>query len=185
MEIFNSKLRGAFLIKPSIYKDDRGYFFESYNREKFKILTGQDPIFIQDNESKSKKGSLRGLHFQKPPFSQAKLVRVILGKVQDVIVDLRSSSSTYGQYQSFILSDENKHQLYIPRGFAHAFLTLSEYAIFNYKIDNVYQPESDSGIIWNDPELGIKWEVEDDNLILSKKDSSLQSFKDYSDNPDF
>jgi len=185
MEIIHSKLQGAFLIKPQIFEDDRGYFYESYNKEKFKELTGQDPLFIQDNESKSRKGSLRGLHFQKPPFEQAKLVRVIKGVVQDVIVDLRKDSDSFGQWESFKLSEENKHQLFVPRGFAHAFLTLSEYAIFSYKVDNKYSPESDSGIIWNDSELSIDWDMKSDNLLLSQKDASLQSFADYCKNPDF
>lgn len=185
MEIVRSKLEGAFLLKPKVFKDSRGYFIEAFNKEKFQNATGINTEFIQDNESGSQKGSLRGLHFQKPPYSQAKLVRVVVGKVQDVLVDLRSDSPTYGQYQSYILSDENKHQLFIPRGFAHAFLTLSDYAIFSYKIDNVYHPASDSGIIWNDPELNINWELDNDNLILSEKDSSLQSFATYSNKPDF
>ena len=185
MEIEKSKLVGAFLIKPKVFKDERGFFFEAYNENKFRESTGIKPAFIQDNESGSYKGSLRGLHFQKPPYTQAKLVRVIQGKVQDVIVDIRYESPTYGQWESYILSGENKHQLFIPRGFAHAFLTLSDYAIFNYKIDNIYHPQSDSGIIWNDPELRIQWEMDTNNLLLSEKDASLQSFKDYSYNPDF
>jgi len=185
MEVLNSKLKGAFLIQPRILQDVRGYFCETYNRIKFKELTGLDPMFIQDNESKSKKGSLRGLHFQKPPFTQAKLVRVIKGKVQDVIVDLRKDSPSFGKWESFDLSEENKKQLFVPKGFAHAFLTLSEFAIFSYKVDNNYNQESDSGIIWNDKELAINWEMHFDDLVLSQKDASLQSFADYCKNPDF
>lgn len=185
MEIIKSKLDGAFLIKPKVFEDDRGFFIEAYNRDKIKSATGVNPDFFQDNESGSKKGSLRGLHFQKPPYTQAKLVRVIQGEVQDVIIDIRSKSPTFGHWESYILSEENKHQLFIPRGFAHAFLTLSNYAIFNYKIDNIYHPPSDSGIIWNDLSLAIDWELQDENLILSEKDASLQSFKEYSNNPDF
>jgi len=185
MEIIHSKLQGSFIIKPRIFQDDRGYFYESYNQKKFRELTGLNPDFIQDNESKSRKGSLRGLHFQKPPFTQAKLVRVIKGAVQDVIVDLRNDSDSFGQWESFHLSEENKHQLFVPRGFAHAFLTLTEFAIFSYKVDNTYSPESESGIIWNDLELSIDWEMKPDNLLLSQKDASLQSFADYCKNPDF
>lgn len=185
MELVESKLKGAFLIKPKVFQDDRGFFIEAFNKTKFTDATGLNPDFFQDNESGSKKGSLRGIHFQKPPYTQSKLVRVILGEVQDIIVDLRSSSPTFGMWESYIINDNNKYQLFIPRGFGHAFLTLSEYAIFNYKIDNNYNPASDSGIIWNDPDLDIKWEMESENLILSEKDASLQSFKDYCKNPDF
>ncbi len=185
MEIEKSKLEGAFLIKPRVFKDTRGFFIEAYNAQKFKEATGIEVDFIQDNESGSFKGSLRGLHFQKPPYTQAKLVRVIKGVVQDVIVDIRSSSPTFGQWESYILSEDNKHQLFIPRGFAHAFLTLSEFGIFNYKIDNMYHPPSDSGIKWDDPELAIKWEMHTANLLLSQKDASLQSFREYAKKPDF
>jgi len=185
MEVINSRLKGALLIKPKVFEDERGFFIEAYNKNKFKDITSVNPDFFQDNESGSKRGSLRGLHFQKPPYTQAKLVRVIVGEVQDVIVDMRSSSPTFGKWESYILNDKNKHQLFIPRGFAHAFLTLSEYAIFNYKIDNAYHPESDSGISWNDPDINIKWQMKTSDLILSEKDASLQSFKDYCKSPDF
>jgi len=173
------------MIKPKVFEDQRGFFIEAYNKNKFIDITGVNLDFFQDNESGSKRGSLRGLHFQKPPYTQAKLVRVIVGEVQDVIVDMRSSSPTFGKWESYILNDKNKHQLFIPRGFAHAFLTLSEYAIFNYKIDNSYHPDSDSGIAWNDPDININWEMKTSDLILSEKDASLQSFEEYCKNPDF
>jgi dTDP-4-dehydrorhamnose 3,5-epimerase len=185
MDIEISRLRDAFLIKPRIFNDKRGYFLEAYNEERFMEYSGLKINFIQDNESGSKKGSLRGLHFQKPPFAQSKLVRVIKGKVQDIIVDIRYGSPTFGQWESYILSEENKHQLFIPKGFAHAFLTLSDTAIFSYKVDNKYNPASDAGIIWNDPELAIDWQLETNSLMLSEKDASLQSFNEYRKKPDF
>lgn len=185
MEKRDTLLEDAFLLIPRIFRDDRGYFIESFNRDSFRSLVGKEILFVQDNESLSVKGTLRGFHYQKPPYAQAKLVRVVQGAVQDVIVDLRAHSPSYGKAQSFILSGDNKHQLFIPRGFAHAFLTLSDTAIFSYKVDNSYHPESDSGIIWNDPQLAIAWELDEDNLLLSKKDASLKSFEDYKKYPDF
>jgi len=185
MEVTESKLSGAFLIKPKVFEDQRGFFIEAFNKNKFKDNTGIDPNFFQDNESGSKRGSLRGIHFQKPPYTQSKLVRVIVGEVQDIIVDLRIESPTFGKWESYLLNEHNKHQLFIPRGFGHAFLTLSDFAVFNYKIDNSYHPQSDSGIAWNDPDLNIKWEMNTRDLILSEKDASLQTLKDYCKNPQF
>ena len=173
------------LLKPSVFEDHRGYFIESYNSEKFKTATAKDIQFVQDNESSSKYGTLRGIHFQKPPHAQSKLVRVIKGKVLDLAVDLREGSDTFGQWKSFILSEENKHQLLVPKGFGHAFLVLSDYAIFSYKVDEFYHPESDSGIAFDDESLDIDWQINKDDIILSDKDGKLQSFVEYAQNPDF
>ena len=159
-----------------MYSDNRGFFFESYNK---KILDNFLKInFIQDNESKSIKGVIRGLHFQSPPFDQTKLVRCVNGKILDIAVDLRKNSKTYGKYFSIELSSENNKQLLIPKGFAHGFQVLSEEAIINYKVDEYYNPNSDSGLIWNDKDLSIEWH-NDIKPILSKKDLKLTSFKDF------
>ena len=164
------------IIEPKVFGDQRGYFFESFNQKELEKHIGQIS-FVQDNESKSTFGALRGLHFQKPPFAQAKLVRCIQGKVLDVVVDVRKDSPSYGKYIAVELSEENKKQLFIPRGFAHGFVTLSKEAIFAYKVDNWYAPEYDSGIIWNDPTLNIDWEIDSKNIILSSKDAALSTFK--------
>jgi len=164
------------VIEPKVFGDQRGYFFESFNQKEFEKHIGQIS-FVQDNESKSTFGALRGLHFQKPPFAQAKLVRCIQGKVLDVVVDVRKDSPSYGKYIAVELSEENKKQLFIPRGFAHGFVTLSKEAIFEYKVDNWYAPEYDSGIIWNDPTLNIDWEINSEEVILSPKDQELSTFK--------
>lgn len=172
-----TELAEVVLIEPKVFGDQRGYFFESFNQKEFEEHIG--PInFVQDNESKSTFGALRGLHFQKPPFAQAKLVRCIQGKVLDVVVDVRKNSLTYGKYITVELSEENKKQLFIPRGFAHGFVTLSEEAVFAYKVDNWYAPEYDSGIIWNDPTLNIDWKINKEKVILSSKDQQLSKFKD-------
>jgi len=165
------------LIKPKLYFDDRGAFFESFNDKKFKELSGLDINFVQDNVSFSKKGVLRGLHFQQAPFEQAKLVQVLKGKVLDVAVDIRENSPSYGKYVSYELSDENNFQLFIPRGFAHGFLTLSEEVIFSYKCDNYYAPDCDSGIIYNDSNININWGDNIENLIVSDKDLLLNPLK--------
>ncbi len=162
------------LIKPKLYFDDRGAFFESFNDKKFKELSGLDINFVQDNVSFSKKGVLRGLHFQQAPFEQAKLVQVLKGKVLDVAVDIRENSPFYGKYVSYELSDENNFQLFIPRGFAHGFLSLSEEVIFSYKCDNYYAPDCDSGIIYNDSNIDINWGDNLENLIVSDKDLLLK-----------
>ena len=177
MKIIDTKIEGLKIIEPKIYNDYRGYFFEPYNKVNFQNFFG--PInFIQDNESRSLKGVLRGFHFQKPPFEQAKLVRCVYGKILDVALDLRRKSKTFGHYEKVILSDDNKKQFFIPRGFAHAFLVLSNEAVFSYKVDNVYSPEFDSGVIWNDPDLGVDWGISSSDIIISKKDSQLKSFQD-------
>lgn len=178
MKVEQTSIEGLVVIEPEIFYDSRGYFFESYNQNLFIKKLG-DFKFVQDNESKSSKGVLRGFHFQKPPFEQAKLVRCIEGEVLDVALDLRKNSSTYGKHEKVILSGDNKKQFFIPRGFAHAFLVLSETAIFSYKVDNIYAPQSDSGIIWNDPSLLINWVIDDSKLIISEKDKSLGVLKNF------
>ena len=178
MKVLKTSIKDLAVIEPEIFYDSRGYFFESYNQNLFTKNLG-DFNFIQDNESKSPKGVLRGFHFQKPPFEQAKLVRCIEGEVLDVALDLRKNSSTYGKYEKVILSGDNKKQFFIPKGFAHAFLVLSETAIFSYKVDNIYAPQYDSGIIWNDPSLLIDWGIDDSKLIISEKDKNLDMLKNF------
>lgn len=176
MKFIKTEIPEVYIIEPSVFGDDRGYFLESFNLEKFEVNIF--PIkFVQDNESKSSRGVLRGLHFQKPPYAQAKLVRCIEGRVMDVAVDIRKGSPTYGKHVTVELSGENKRQLFIPRGFAHGFAVLSEKAVFSYKVDNSYAPESDSGIRYNDPELNINWGLKEDDVKLSFKDEKLESFK--------
>jgi len=176
MEFTRSDIAGLLLIKPSIYEDERGYFFESYNIEEFE-KEGIDVLFKQDNESRSRKGVLRGLHFQNPPYEQGKLVRVIKGAVLDVVVDIRKNSISYGKWTSNILSEENKLIYWIPPGFAHGFLTLEDDTIFNYKCTDVYNRESEDSIRWNDPELGIDWGI--NNPLVSEKDNTAPLFKDF------
>ncbi len=167
MEIIETKIEGLLIIKPQVFNDERGYFFESFNEDKFKDL-GLASAFVQDNESKSQMNVLRGLHFQKPPFAQGKLVRVIKGSVLDVAVDLRPDSPTYGQWEAVELTEENKLMYWIPPGFAHGFVTLEDDTIFSYKCTNVYNKESEGSIQWNDADLCIDWKIE--NPILSEKD---------------
>lgn len=169
MEIISTNLPDVKIIKPDVFGDARGYFFESWNNEKYSA-NGIDRQWIQDNESCSSYGVLRGLHYQLPPYTQAKLVRVISGKVLDVAVDIRKGSPTFGKYAAVELSDENKFQLFIPRGFAHGFAVLSKTAIFAYKCDNSYNPASERGIAFNDPALGIDWQIDIEKAILSAKD---------------
>ena len=169
MKVIKTKLEGVVIIEPQVFFDDRGYFFESFSQQRFKEQVA--PItFVQDNESKSSYGVLRGLHFQKPPFAQSKLVRVVKGKVLDVAVDLRKGSPTFGQYESVVLSEENKRQFFIPQGFAHGFAVLSEEAIFQYKCDNYYAPQSEGSVRWNDPTIAIDWQLPEKDIILSAKD---------------
>ncbi|WP_010250431.1 dTDP-4-dehydrorhamnose 3,5-epimerase [Myroides injenensis] len=176
MEIQPTLIKDCFVIKPKIFGDDRGYFFESFNEKQFEELMGMKINFVQDNQSLSKKGVLRGLHFQKGIYQQAKLVRVIKGKIEDVVVDLRKNSPTYGKFFKEVISEENHKQIFIPRGCAHGFLVLSEEAIFNYKCDNYYHPEAEGGIIYNDEKLGIDWSLEGNDIIISEKDKLLPSF---------
>lgn len=169
MRVIKTKLEGVVIIEPQVFFDDRGYFFESFSQQRFNEQVA--PItFVQDNESKSSYGVLRGLHFQKPPFAQSKLVRVVKGKVLDVAVDLRKGSPTFGQYESVVLSEENKRQFFIPQGFAHGFAVLSEEAIFQYKCDNYYAPQSEGSVRWNDPTIAIDWQLPEKEIILSAKD---------------
>lgn len=169
MKVIKTKLEGVVIIEPQVFFDDRGYFFESFSQQRFNEQVA--PItFVQDNESKSSYGVLRGLHFQKSPFAQSKLVRVVKGKVLDVAVDLRKNSPTFGQYESVVLSEENKRQFFIPQGFAHGFAVLSEEAIFQYKCDNYYAPQSEGSVRWNDPTIAIDWQLPEKDIILSAKD---------------
>jgi len=179
MTVKETSLNGCYILEPKVFGDKRGYFLESYNKKKFDKLIGKNIDFIQDNEAKSTRGVLRGLHFQLPPFNQAKLVRVTKGKVLDVVVDLRKSSPTYLQHQTILLSSKNKKQLFVPRGFAHGYIVLSKTAVFYYKVDNQYSPENDSGILWNDEKLGIDWKLEHDKMIISDKDKSLQTLEEF------
>ncbi len=169
MKFIELKLKGAFLIEPQIFGDSRGYFMESYKKELFDKNIGAVE-FIQDNESRSSYGVVRGLHFQRGRWSQAKLVRVTQGQVYDVIVDLRRSSPTFGEYIGVELSDENKRQLFVPRGFAHGFAVLSETAQFCYKVDNVYAPQEEVTLLYNDPRVGVQWPVKPEDMLLSEKD---------------
>lgn len=164
-------IKGVWVIEPKVFNDARGYFMESYKKELFEKHIGKT-TFIQDNESRSTHGVLRGLHYQIGEHSQAKLVRTLQGTVLDVVVDLRKSSPTFGQHIAIELSDENKKQLFVPRGFAHGFLVLSETAIFSYKVDNTYSPAHEASLLWSDPKLGIDWRIKNEELILSEKDKS-------------
>lgn len=177
MEFKQTEIEGVYIIEPRVFTDTRGYFFEAWKREEFEQHIGHVD-FIQDNESKSSKGVLRGLHYQKGELSQAKLVRVIKGKVLDVAVDLRKQSATFGKHVMVELSEDNKRQFFIPRGFAHGFLVLSDEAIFTYKVDNVYAPQAETGIRWNDPTLGIEWPISQDEVLTSEKDLKQPLFKD-------
>lgn len=174
MQVEETKLKDCYIIEPRIFKDTRGYFFESFNEQKFQELTGQNPHFVQDNQSSSSYGVIRGLHLQQGDYAQAKLVRVIEGEVLDVAVDLRENSATYRQWISVKLSSENNKQLYIPRGFAHGFAVLSEKAIFAYKCDNFYHKEAEGGIRFNDPSLNIDWNIPVEKMLISEKDSELK-----------
>lgn len=179
MKIKQTNLEGCYLITPNVFEDKRGVFYETFNSETFQKLVGVDTVFVQDNQSTSKKGVLRGLHFQDGEYSQAKLVSVSYGSVLDVCVDIRKGSSTFGQHFSVILNSENRNQVYIPRGFAHGFLTLSDTVIFNYKCDNYYNKASEKGIIYNDSTLNIDWGIYQEDLILSDKDKKLPTLKTF------
>jgi len=178
MKFTKTKIEGLVIIEPRVFGDERGYFLESYNEKEFEKAIGK-VSFVQDNESKSSKGVLRGLHFQKPPYSQAKLVRCIEGKVLDVAVDIRDGSKTFGQHVAVELSGENKKQVFIPRGFAHGFLVLSESATFAYKVDNSYAPEYDAGIRWDDSMLNIQWGVNESEVMVSEKDAEFPFFLEF------
>lgn len=177
MNYIKTSIDGVFIIEPKIFNDARGYFYEVWKESDFNEHVGK-VNFIQDNESKSSYGVLRGLHFQKGQYSQAKLVRVLRGKVLDVAVDLRKNSPTVGQHVMVELSDENKRQLFIPRGFAHGFLVLSPEAVFTYKVDNVYAPQLEGGIRWNDEDLAINWPIDPKDVVTSEKDLKQKSYKE-------
>ncbi len=177
MKIIQTPLEGCFIIEPKLFEDGRGYFFESFNQQLFENNTGIKVSFIQDNEAFSNRGIVRGLHYQKGKFAQAKLVRVIRGRVRDVVVDLRVNSKTFGQHFAIELSGENKKQLFIPRGFAHGYAVLENHTYFAYKCDNHYHKASEAGIVYNDSILQIDWELPDDEVSLSDKDKILPNFK--------
>ena len=178
MNLKKTKIEGLVMLKPTILNDQRGYFMESYNQKNINKLLG-DVSFVQDNESESFRGVLRGLHFQKPPYAQSKLVRCVKGVVLDVALDIRKNSKTYGHFETIVLSCENKEQLFVPRGFAHGFIVLSESAIISYKVDNYYNSESESGVLWNDSALNIDWKINKKEVIVSKKDTKLSIFNNF------
>ena len=185
-EKIETGIKDLFIIEPQIFEDSRGFFLESYNYNTFKEL-GIENIFVQDNHSKSLKGVLRGLHFQKGEYSQAKLVRVLKGAVLDIAIDLRKNSKTFGKYVAVELSEKNKKMFFIPRNFAHGFLTLEDNTEFFYKCDNFYNPKSEAGIMWNDKDLNIEWNfkkygINENELIISEKDKKNMSFKEYKKN---
>jgi len=178
MNISTTKIEGLKIIEPRIFPDDRGYFYESYSEKKY-LEAGIDATFVQDNQSFSQKGALRGLHGQADPFAQGKLVRVLQGRVLDVAVDIRKNSSTFGQYVTIELSGENHKQFWVPPGFLHGFVTLEDDTIFTYKVTNYYDKASEIGVLWNDPTLNIDWETDLSNVLLSPKDTILPAFADF------
>ena len=177
MNIIKTDIEGVIIIEPKIFSDDRGYFFESFSQQRF-IENVCETTFVQDNESKSTYGVLRGLHYQKPPFAQSKLVRVVSGRVLDVAVDIRKGSPTFGKYVSVELSEDNKRQFFIPRGFAHGFVVLSQTAIFQYKCDNYYAPQSEGSLLWDDKTVNIDWQIPQTDIILSEKDKISPVFSE-------
>ena len=181
MEILKTDIEGVLILKPKIFGDDRGYFFESYNRKLLKELAPEIPDFVQDNQSYSTYGVVRGLHFQRPPYAQAKLLRVVSGRVLDVAVDLRPGSPTYGRYVSVELSGQNQLQFFIPEGFAHGFSVLSQEVVFQYKCSDFYNRNSEGGIIWNDPTLAIDWGLPLQDVVLSPKDRLHPTLKEYTE----
>lgn len=179
MNVIKTEIEGVLILEPRLYADSRGYFFESFNKKAFEEAVGRNIDFVQDNESCSSKGVMRGLHFQCPPHAQAKLVRCVRGTVLDVALDIRKGSTTYGKYVSCLLSEQNHRQFFIPRGFAHGFAVLSDTAVFQYKCDNYYCSEADSGISIIDSSLGIDWQIDLSEAILSEKDKNHPLFKDF------
>lgn len=176
MKIKETPLKDCYIIEPTLFEDDRGYFYEKFNEKVFEEVTGMNGHFVQDNISKSSYGVLRGIHLQKGEKAQAKLVSCLEGKVLDVAVDLRKDSPTFGKWFSIELTDENKLQLYVPRGFGHGFSVLSKTAVFSYKCDNFYNKESEGGVLWNDTELNINWQLPSEDIVLSEKDKALPAF---------
>lgn len=179
MKVKETHLKGCFVIEPKIFDDGRGLFFESFNKKEFELKTGLKIDFVQDNQSVSQKGVLRGLHLQIGKFAQAKLVRVIKGKILDVVVDVRNDSETYGKIFSIELSEENNKQLFVPRGFLHGFSVLENDTIVSYKCDNYYEPAFEDGVMYNDPDLRIDWRIKENDIILSQKDKELKSFSEF------
>ena len=178
MKLIKTDIEGIVIVEPKVYGDERGYFFESFNAERFFAETGVDVTFVQDNESLSKRGVLRGLHFQREPYAQAKLVRVVRGRVLDVAVDIRKDSPTFGRYVAVELSGENHRQMFIPKGFAHGYIALEDDTVFQYKCDEYYHPEVEDGIAWNDPQIGIEWPLSDNEITLSYKDRKHSTLKE-------
>ena len=177
MKVITTEIEGPVILEPTVFGDERGYFFEAYNERVFEEAVG--PVhFVQDNESRSRRGVVRGLHFQKGEWAQAKLVRVVSGKVLDVAVDIRKDSPTFGRYVAVELSGENHRQFFIPRGFAHGFSVLSEECVFQYKCDNFYHPEAEGAVAWNDPDIGIDWQLPPEEIILSAKDRNHGPLKE-------
>ena len=179
MNVIKTDIEGPFIIEPRIFGDARGYFFESFNARDFSQQTGLEVAFVQDNESRSSRGVLRGLHFQKPPYAQSKLVRVVEGRVVDVAVDIRKGSPTYGRHAAVELTGDNHRQFFVPKGFAHGFVVLSEVALFQYKCDEFYHPEAEGAIAWNDPTLAIDWPIGADEVLLSERDKHHPLFADF------
>ena len=179
MEVIKTELDGVLILKPKIFNDARGYFFESYNKRQYEQAIGREVDFVQDNESASTRGVMRGLHFQRPPFTQAKLVRCVRGRVLDVAVDIRKGSPTFGRHVAVELSESNHLQFFIPRGFAHGFAVLSDEAVFQYKCDNYYEPSADGGISILDDSLGIDWQIPAQEALLSEKDSRHPLLQDF------
>ena len=179
MEVIKTKIEGVLIIEPKVFGDSRGFFFESFNSKEFAEKTGLDIIFVQDNESMSSYGVMRGLHFQRPPYTQSKLVRCVKGAVLDVAIDIRKGSPTYGQHVAVELTEENHRQFFVPKGMAHGFAVLSETAVFQYKCDEFYHPEVDGGISILDDSLGIDWHIPTNKAILSEKDTKHKCLKDF------
>lgn len=179
MEVIKTDIEGVLIIEPRVFGDNRGYFFESFNAKEFADKTGLDVTFVQDNESMSTYGVLRGLHFQLPPFTQAKLLRCVVGKVLDVAVDIRKGSPTYGKYVMCELTGDNHRMLFVPKGMAHGFCVLSDKAIFQYKCDEFYHPKAEGGIAWNDPDIAIQWPIPVTDIVLSEKDKHHPALKDF------
>ncbi len=179
INVKKTSIEGVFVIEPKVFGDERGYFLESFNAKEFKEKTGIDVTFVQDNESKSRYGVLRGMHFQLPPYTQSKLVRVVKGKVLDVVVDIRKGSPTYGLYEMCELTEDNHRQFFVPKGMAHGFAVLSDEAIFQYKCDDFYHPEAEGAIAWNDPSIAIHWPIAEQEVLLSEKDKHHPFLKDF------
>ena len=179
MEVKKTDIEGVLIVEPKVWGDDRGYFFESFNARDFAEKTGLDITFVQDNESKSRYGVLRGLHFQLPPYTQSKLVRCVKGRVLDIAVDIRKGSSTYGKWVSCELTEDNHRQFFVPKGMAHGFCVLSEEAVFQYKCDDFYHPEAEGGIAWDDPDIAVQWPLPSEDISLSERDKHHPSFKEF------